>query len=70
MSVFARDPGSGSLRQLPGRWACFIKGGVLGCPAGRGLMTAVAVAISSDGRNVYTVSGEPRGALGIFRRLP
>jgi DNA-binding beta-propeller fold protein YncE len=70
MSVFGRDPGSGSLRQLPGRWACFIKAGVLGCPAGRGLMTAVAVAISRDGRNVYTLSGERRGAVGIFRRLP
>jgi DNA-binding beta-propeller fold protein YncE len=67
MSVFGRDPGSGSLRQLPGRWACFIKGGVLGCPAGRGLTTAVAVAISRDGRNVYTVSAEKNGAVGIFR---
>jgi DNA-binding beta-propeller fold protein YncE len=67
MSVFGRDPGSGSLHQLPGRWACFIRGGVLGCPAGRGLTTVVAVTMSRDGRNVYTVSGEKNGAVGIFR---
>ena len=67
MSVFGRDPGSGRLHQLPGRWACFIRGGVLGCPAGRGLTTAVAVTMSRDGRNVYTVSGEKNGAVGIFR---
>jgi len=70
MSIFGRGLGSGPLRQLPGRWACFIKGGVLGCPAGRGLQTAVAIAISRDGRNVYTVSGERLGGVGIFRRLP
>lgn len=65
MSVFARRA-DGSLSQLPGRWACFIKGGVLGCGLGRGLSPAIGVTASRDGRSVYTDS---YGALGIFRRL-
>jgi DNA-binding beta-propeller fold protein YncE len=71
MSVFARDRRSGSLNQLPGRWACFIRGGVLGCPAGRSLTTAVSLTVTHDGRNVYIGSADRKlGGVGIFRRLP
>jgi hypothetical protein len=67
--VFARAS-SGALTQLGGRWACLIRGGVLGCPAGQGLTAAVAIATSPDGRNVYTGSANAKqGAIGIFRRL-
>lgn len=69
ISVFARSP-SGALAQLPGKWACLIRGGVLGCPAGQGLTAAVAIAASPDGRNLYTGSADAKqGAIGIFRRL-
>jgi len=69
ISVFARAP-SGALTQLGGKWACLIRGGVLGCPAGQGLTAAVSIAASPDGRNVYTGSADVKqGAIGIFRRL-
>ncbi len=69
LSAMARSRAAGTLAQLPGRYACFIRGGVLGCPEGRGLTVAVAVTVSPDGRNVY-VASEDRylGALAIFRR--
>jgi DNA-binding beta-propeller fold protein YncE len=70
ISVFARNPSTGLLRQLPGRRACLIRGGVLGCAAGRGLTTAVTIAFSPDGRTMYVGSADRRlGAIGIFRRL-
>ena len=43
LGAMARDRSTGRLRQLPGRWACFLRGGGLGCPYGRGLTVAVAV---------------------------
>ena len=42
---------------------------MLGCAGARGLTSAVSIVASGDGRNVYTVSGEATGAVGIFRRL-
>jgi DNA-binding beta-propeller fold protein YncE len=65
ISVFGRNPSTGLLRQLPGRWACLIRGGVLGCAPGRGLIEAVTIAFSPDGRTMY-IGG---GAIGIFRRV-
>ena len=59
----------GRLAQLPGRYACFIRGGGFGCPEGRGLTVAVAVTVSPDGRNVYAASEDGYlGGLAIFRR--
>lgn len=70
LSAMARDRASGRLTQLPGRFACFIRGGVLGCPEGRGLTVAVAVTVSPDGRNVYVASEDAYlGAVAVFRRL-
>jgi DNA-binding beta-propeller fold protein YncE len=70
ISVFARARSTGALSQLPGRWACLIRGGVLGCPPGRGLTAAVGITVSQDGRNVYVVSVDRElGGIGIFRRL-
>jgi DNA-binding beta-propeller fold protein YncE len=70
LSAIARNPSTGRLSQLPGKFACFIRGGVLGCPEGRGLTVAVAVAVSPDGRNVYVASEDTYlGSLAIFRRL-
>jgi DNA-binding beta-propeller fold protein YncE len=69
MAILARDRVTGGLSPLPGTYACFTRGGVLGCPVGRGLTVAVAVAVSPDGRNVYAASEDAYlGAIAIFRR--
>jgi DNA-binding beta-propeller fold protein YncE len=70
LSAMARDKATGRLEQLPGRFGCFIRGGVLGCPEGRGLTVAVAVTVSPDGRNVYVASEDTYlGSAAVFRRL-
>jgi DNA-binding beta-propeller fold protein YncE len=69
LSAIARNRSTGTLAQLPGRYACFIRAGGLGCPEGRGLTVAVAVAVSRDGRNVYVASEDSYlGSIAIFRR--
>ena len=69
MSVIGRNPASGALTQLPPRYACFIRGGAVGCREGRGLTVAVAVVVSPDGRNVYAVSDDVYlGGVAVFRR--
>ena len=69
LGAMARDRESGGLTQLPGRFACFIRGEGFGCPEGRGLTVAVAVAVSPDGRNVYVASEDAYlGSVAIFRR--
>jgi DNA-binding beta-propeller fold protein YncE len=70
LGAIARELTTGRLAQLPGRYACFIRAGFGGCPDGRGLTVAVAVAVSPDGRNVYVASEDVYlGAVAIFRRL-
>jgi DNA-binding beta-propeller fold protein YncE len=70
LAAIARNRSSGTLAQLRGRYGCFIRGGGFGCPEGRGLTVAVAVAVSPDGRNVYAVSEDTfLGAIAIFRRF-
>jgi DNA-binding beta-propeller fold protein YncE len=70
LSAIARNQVSGRLTQLPGRFGCFIRAGGFGCPEGRGLTVAVAVAVSPDGRNVYVASEDTYlGSVAIFRRL-
>ena len=70
LGAMARDRATGRLAQLPGRYACFIRAGGLGCPAGRGLTVAVAATVSPDGKSVYVASEDIYlGAVGIFRRL-
>jgi DNA-binding beta-propeller fold protein YncE len=69
LSAIARNRSTGRLAQLPGRYACFIRAGGLGCPEGRGLTVAVAVAVSRDGRNVYVASEDVYlGAIAVFQR--
>lgn len=70
LGAMARNRATGRLAQLPGRYACFIRAGGLGCPDGRGLTVAVAVVVSPDGRNVYVASEDAYlGSVAIFRRL-
>jgi DNA-binding beta-propeller fold protein YncE len=70
LAAIGRVRSSGILTQLPGRFACFIRGGGFGCPEGRGLTVAVAVTVSPDGRNVYVASEDSYlGGVAIFRRF-
>jgi DNA-binding beta-propeller fold protein YncE len=70
MGAIARTRSTGALAPLPGRFACFIRGGGFGCPEGRGLTVAVAVTVSPDGRNVYVASEDSYlGAIAVFRRF-
>jgi DNA-binding beta-propeller fold protein YncE len=70
LGAIARSRSTGRLRQLPGRYACFIRAGGLGCPDGRGLTVAVAVTVSPDGRNVYVASEDAYlGSVAIFKRF-
>jgi DNA-binding beta-propeller fold protein YncE len=70
LSAMARNKASGRLAQLPGRYGCFIRAGGFGCPDGRGLTVAVAVAVSPDGRNVYVASEDTYlGSIAVFRRI-
>jgi DNA-binding beta-propeller fold protein YncE len=70
LAAIARDRSTGRLVQLPGRYACFIRAGGLGCPDGRGLTVAVSVTVSPGGRNVYVASEDAYlGAVAVFRRL-
>jgi DNA-binding beta-propeller fold protein YncE len=72
LGAMARNRATGTPAQLPGRYGCFIRGrgGLLGCPEGRGLTVAVAVTVSPDGRNVYVASDDSYlGAVAVFRRI-
>ena len=73
LGSMARDPETGRLAQLPGRYGCFIRGfraPDIGCREGRGLTVAVAVTVSPDGRNVYVASEDVYlGSVAVFRRL-
>ena len=70
LSAMARSKASGRLTQLPGKYACFIRAGGVGCPDGRGLTVAVAVTVSRDGRSVYVASEDTYlGSVAVFRRL-
>ena len=69
LGVISRRRTSGRLTQLPGIFACFIRGGGFGCAEGRGLTVAADVSVSPDGRNVYATSEDAYlGAIAVFRR--
>ena len=71
LSIFKRDPASGALRQQ----GCIAdrephkKLLTPGCTPGRGLHQAWGIAISRDGRTLYTGSGgDGNSGLAVFRR--
>jgi DNA-binding beta-propeller fold protein YncE len=71
LAVFARDPTTGALTQLPGEAGCANQRGDSGCAAARGtgmhtfFAAGTTVAVSPDGRNVYLASD---GAVAVFSR--
>ena len=84
VAVFARDPTSGVLSQLPDAQGCVtrdpMRPGAAGCTPGRGFGTGpstgpVDVTVSPDGRSVYTAAwifgeSQNRSAVGILARDP
>jgi 6-phosphogluconolactonase (cycloisomerase 2 family) len=66
--IFDRDLTTGALTQKAGIAGCVSETGTGGaCQDGRGLVGVAAVAISADGRSVYTVA-RSSDAVGIFDR--
>jgi DNA-binding beta-propeller fold protein YncE len=76
VAVFARDPVTGALRQLPGRRGCVSRRGREGCARGRALETPESVTVRPDDRNVYVAStvsrhtsgNSSRDAVSVFAR--
>ena len=62
IAVFARDPVSGALSQLPGTAGCVAPAAYAGCTTVRGLGEGTSsVIVSPDGRNIYVATTDSRG---------
>jgi 6-phosphogluconolactonase (cycloisomerase 2 family) len=75
LSIFKRSTATGALRQLAGRRGCITnkepghKPATPGCASGRGLHQVWGIAISRDGRWLYTGDGgDGNSGLAVFRR--
>jgi DNA-binding beta-propeller fold protein YncE len=66
IDVLARNA-KGAVRQLPGNAGCVARKQVPGCAAGPALAGVDSVAVSPDGRNVYSTAFESN-AVDVFRR--
>jgi 6-phosphogluconolactonase (cycloisomerase 2 family) len=69
VTVFARSPRSGALRQLPGAAGCLSQEARAPCGRGRGLDGGRGVVLSPDQRFVY-VTAEDGDSIAIFARDP
>jgi DNA-binding beta-propeller fold protein YncE len=67
IDVIARGRKSGELAQLPGRPGCLAPKSVSGCSPGRALRGVSSIALSPDGRYLYSTSFGSN-AVDIFRR--
>ena len=70
LNVLARDPGTGVVTQLTGRQdkdGCIAAKRTRGCATGRGLAGVSSVAVSPDGRFVYT-GATGADAIAVFQR--
>lgn len=68
LDVFNRNADSGAVTQKPRAPGCLIGTPTPGCLLGRGLRGASSVAVSPNGRNVYTAAFGS-DSVGIFRRV-
>jgi 6-phosphogluconolactonase (cycloisomerase 2 family) len=66
IAAFARDPGTGALRQLDGEDGCVREDGALGCARARAVSGGRMLAITPDGRTLYAVGTD--SAVAVFRR--
>jgi hypothetical protein len=67
VDAFARNTDSGGLIQVPGRDGCVAASGTPNCTRGRALSGSSSVAVSADGKYVYT-GAFSSNAVGIFKR--
>jgi DNA-binding beta-propeller fold protein YncE len=67
LDVLERDPASGALAQKPGVGGCLAPKSVPGCAPGRALAGVSSVAVSPNGRNVYSTAFGSN-AVDVFRR--
>jgi DNA-binding beta-propeller fold protein YncE len=68
LDVFGRNADSSAVTQKPRAPGCLVGSAVPGCLIARGLHGASSVAVSPDGRNVYSASFDSN-SVGIFRRV-
>lgn len=68
LDVFNRSADSGAVTQKSRAPGCIVGSATPGCTPGRALLGASSVAVSPDGRNVYTAAFKSN-AVGIFRRV-
>src|SRR5206468_1945163 len=68
VAIFARDPTTGALAQLPGLAGCIAENGDgVACAVGAGLREAVFLTVSLDGTNLY-VASQLSDAVAVFAR--
>ena len=65
--TFARERGTGAIRQLPGASGCVTQLGATGCRRGRGLLVVRALAVARNGRSVYAAA-RTSDAVAVFAR--
>jgi DNA-binding beta-propeller fold protein YncE len=68
LDVFNRNADSGAVTQKPRAPGCLVGNVIPGCQVARGLHGASSVAVSPDGRNVYSAAFNSN-SVGIFRRV-
>jgi DNA-binding beta-propeller fold protein YncE len=68
LDVLNRNAGSGAVTQKSRAPGCLVAGPPPGCLAGRALQGASSVAVSPDGRNVYTAAYSGN-SVGVFKRV-
>jgi DNA-binding beta-propeller fold protein YncE len=68
LDVFNRNADSGAVTQKPRAPGCLVGNAVPGCLVARGLQDASSVAVSPDGRNLYSAAFAS-DSVGIFRRV-
>jgi DNA-binding beta-propeller fold protein YncE len=66
IASFERDPATGALTQGPGI-GCTSEGGFEGCATGRGITAANTVAVSPDGRYVYSAASQSSAVAALLR---
>jgi 6-phosphogluconolactonase (cycloisomerase 2 family) len=69
IAIFTRDPATGVLSQLPGPAGCIIRVRSSTCAQARGIDFVEHLAVSPDGRSVYTAAYNS-GAIAVFSRDP
>ena len=73
VAIFARNPRSGGLTQLPGTAGCISETGADGCATARGIYGSHRVTITRDGRSAYLAGkrgGKGGSTLAVFSRNP